>query len=220
MMENAHTTAPQRTPVYAFDLDGTLTTRDTLLQFVRFCHPRWRFALGMLACLPRIVLMKCRLYSPDKAKEHMCRTFFRGWDRERLARYSRAFAQERGNALLRPEGVRTVRRLVDEGKKVYIVSASLDIWLRDLCRCILPEPSPHFTLVCTEAAFLHDEATGRDVCTGTFATPNCNRGEKVRRLAPFLTPRENYFLTAYGDSRGDHELYRYADRHVHRPFRP
>ncbi len=218
-MENDKTTTSQRTPVYAFDLDGTLTTRDTLLEFIRFCHPRWTFVLGMLMCLPRILLMKCRLCSPDKAKEQMCRTFFRGWDRERLAQCSRAFAEKRGKELLRPEGVSTLRRLVDEGTSVYIVSASLDIWLRDLCRCIIPEPSPHFALICTEAAFRHDEASGRDVCTGEFATPNCNRGEKVRRIAPCLTPRENYFLTAYGDSRGDYELYRYADQHVHRPFR-
>lgn len=213
------TTTLQRTPVYAFDLDGTLTTRDTLLQFIRFCHPRWRFVLGMLVCLPRIVLMKCRICSADKAKEQMCRLFFRGWDREKLAGYSRAFAEEKGETLLRPEGVHTLRRLVGEGQQVYIVSASLDIWLRDLCRCILPEASPHFTLICTEAAFRHDEATDRDICTGMFATPNCNRSEKVRRLAPYITPRENYFLTAYGDSRGDYALYQYADRHVHRPFR-
>lgn len=218
-MEKEKMTTSQRTPVYAFDLDGTLTTHDTLLQFIRFCHPRWRFVLGILVCLPHILLMKCRLYSPDKAKEQMCRTFFRGWDRERLAQYSHAFAEERGTALLRPEGVRTIRRLVADGQQVYIVSASLDIWLRDLCRCILPTPSPHFMLICTEAAFWRDEVTGRDICTGTFATPNCNRGEKVRRLAPCLTPRENYFLTAYGDSRGDYALYRYADQYVHRPFR-
>ena len=49
--------------VYAFDFDGTLTTRDTLLEFIRFACGTLRFLLGFLLHAPLLVLMKLRLKS-------------------------------------------------------------------------------------------------------------------------------------------------------------
>ena len=47
--------------VFLFDFDGTLTTRDTLLAFIRYVHGTWRMTCGFLRYLPQLLLMKCHL---------------------------------------------------------------------------------------------------------------------------------------------------------------
>ena len=48
--------------LYAFDFDGTLTTADTLLVFIRYACGTWRFVWGFLVHSPLLVLMKLKLY--------------------------------------------------------------------------------------------------------------------------------------------------------------
>ena len=55
--------------------------------------------------------------------------------------------------------------------------------------------------------------------TGRFATPNCYGPEKVRRIREVFPDRDNYHLTAFGDSRGDKEMLDYADQGYYKPFR-
>ena len=57
------------TKLYAFDFDGTLTTRDTLLEFIRYACGTPRFLLGFLIHSPLLVLMKLRLYPNGRTKE-------------------------------------------------------------------------------------------------------------------------------------------------------
>ena len=48
--------------LYTFDFDGTLTTADTLLVFIRYACGTWRFIVGFLLHSPLLVLMKLKLY--------------------------------------------------------------------------------------------------------------------------------------------------------------
>ena len=48
--------------VYAFDFDGTLTTRDTLLVFIRYACGTRAFLLGFLRHAHQLVLMKLGFY--------------------------------------------------------------------------------------------------------------------------------------------------------------
>ena len=50
--------------------------------------------------------------------------------------------------------------------------------------------------------------------TGRFLTKNCYGPEKVNRLLEIEPDRKNYFLYAYGDSRGDKEMLECADRGI------
>ena len=48
--------------VAVFDFDGTLTTKDTLLLFIRYSCGTIRFMFGMALYSPLIVMMMLRLY--------------------------------------------------------------------------------------------------------------------------------------------------------------
>ena len=62
--------------IYAFDFDGTLTTRDTLLVFTRYAKGTRAFLWGFLRHAHLLVLMKLRLYPNWKAKQRVFSYFF------------------------------------------------------------------------------------------------------------------------------------------------
>ena len=61
-----------------FDFDGTITTHDTLLEFIRFCKGSAGLYAGFLCKSPWIVAHKAKIISNQSAKEQVLRFFFRG----------------------------------------------------------------------------------------------------------------------------------------------
>jgi phosphoserine phosphatase len=55
--------------------------------------------------------------------------------------------------------------------------------------------------------------------TGRFLSKNCYGQEKVNRILSLYPNRQDYHLTAYGDSRGDKEMLAFADESHFKPFR-
>jgi HAD superfamily hydrolase (TIGR01490 family) len=182
--------------VFAFDFDGTLTTRDTLIAFIRYACGTPRFLLGFLLHAPLLVLMKLRLYSNGKAKQRLFAWFFRGMPIETFDALCQSFALSHRH-LLRPETVRLLQQALSEGSEVLIVSASIDNWVQPFF--------PTVTVLGTQIEVIDGRLTGR------FLTPNCYGQEKVCRILALHPDRSAYRLTAYGDSRGDRELLAFAD---------
>ena len=192
--------------IIAFDFDGTLTTRDTLLSFIRFACGTWAFLLGFLRYLPLLVLMKLRLYPNWKAKQKVFAHFFGGMALEDFDDLCRQFAATHRH-LLRPEGIQALEQAREEGAEVLVVSASIDNWVQPF----LPNG---VTVLGTQVEAVDGLLTGR------FLTPNCYGQEKVERILALHPDRASYHLTAYGDSRGDRELLAFADESHYKPFRP
>ena len=182
--------------LFAFDFDGTLTTRDTLIAFIRYACGTPRFLLGFLLHAPLLVLMKLRLYSNGKAKLRLFSWFFRGMPIEIFDALCQSFALSHRH-LLRPETVRLLQQALSEGSEVLVVSASIDNWVQPFF--------PAVTVLGTQIEVIDGRLSGR------FLTPNCYGQEKVRRILALHPDRSAYRLTAYGDSRGDRELLAFAD---------
>lgn len=206
--------------IYCFDFDETLTTKDTLLEIIRYKAGTWRLLWGFLLYSPILVLMKLHLYPNWKAKQLIFTHFFGGMSTRTFNLLCQDFAKERSN-LLRPDMIALVGRAVEDKKKVFIVSASIDNWVR-----------PFFaTLGIGEVEVLGTKVEEKDGClTGRFSTANCYGAEKVRRISKALSSksdeekpsgeakkpalsfdRSRYHITAYGDSRGDKEMLAFAD---------
>ncbi len=191
--------------VLFFDFDGTITTHDTLIEFIRYSCGLVRFIIGFLLYSPMLVLMKLRLYPNWKAKQLMFSHFFGGMKIDKFDDLCRNFASE-CRYLLRPEAIKEIETAMTENIKVFVVSASIDNWVQ-----------PFFDFV----KVLGTKIEVKDgVVTGRFISSNCYGREKVRRIEQMLTqPRSHYYIVAYGDSRGDKEMLEYADEAHFRPFR-
>ena len=205
-----------RHKVYTFDFDGTLTTRDTLLLFIRFVCGQRGFVAVFLRYAPLLVLMKLKLYPNWCVKQKVFAHCFGGMTTETFNDYCRSFAQKYSSCVLRPEGLATLRKALDEGATVMIVSASVDNWVRPFFDDILATLSSPTAFV-----VLGTEVEAIDGClTGQFKSRNCYGAEKVRRLSAQLpVQREECYIVAFGDSRGDKEMLQYADEAHYKPFR-
>lgn len=190
--------------IVAFDFDGTLTKKDSLLEFIR--HVRGTTALwcGFLRYAPILVLMLLKCYPHGKAKEKIFSYFFKGMSINEFNAVCQRFAASHRH-LLRPKGVAAIEEAQAAGAAVVIISASVDNWVQ-----------PFFPTV----KVLGTQIEVRDgLLTGRFLTENCFGQEKVNRLLAVYPDRADYHLTAYGDSQGDRELLAFADEAYYKPFR-
>ena len=190
--------------VYAFDFDGTLTTKDSLLEFIRYAKGSCGLWLGFLRYVHLLILMKLGFYPNWKAKQKVFAHFFKGMTIEDFDAICQEFAAS-SKHLLRPKGIETIDNAINEGADVLIVSASIDNWVQ-----------PFFAKV----KVLGTQIEVKDgVLTGRFLTKNCYGEEKINRLKAVYPNRQDYHLTAFGDSRGDKELLAFADESHYKPFR-
>lgn len=195
--------------IYAFDFDGTLTTKDTLLEFIRFAKGSRQMFCGFLLFSPLLLLMKLHLYPNWKAKQQVFSYFFKGMHIDDFNALCIHFA-EQNKHLLRPAGIEKVRQAIEEEQAtVLIISASIDNWVR-----------PFFDEIDKKIQVLGTQIeTNGGRLTGQFTTKNCYGQEKVNRLTALYPHREAYELIAFGDSRGDKELLDFADKGFYKPFR-
>ena len=195
--------------IYAFDFDGTLTTKDTLLEFIRFAKGGGQMVRGFLLFSPLLLLMKLHLYPNWKAKQQLFSYFFKGMNIDDFNALCTRFT-EQNKHLLRPAGIEKVRQAIEEEQAtVLIISASIDNWVR-----------PFFDEIDKKIQVLGTQIeTNGGRLTGQFTTKNCYGQEKVNRLTALYPHREAYELIAFGDSRGDKELLDFADKGFYKPFR-
>lgn len=190
--------------IVAYDFDGTLTTKDTLIEFIRYACGTGAFVKGFLRYAHLLVLMKLGLYPNWKAKQKVFSYFFEGMKIEEFDGLCQRFAKDNQH-LLRPKGIEAIQQALDKGAEVLIVSASIDNWVQ-----------PFFAevkVLGTQVEVIDGKLSGR------FLTKNCYGQEKVNRILALYPNRSEYHLTAYGDSRGDKELLTFADESHYKPFR-
>ena len=94
--------------IIASDFDGTLTSRDTLVEFIRFAKGNVRCFLGFLIYSPLIMLLMLRLYPNYKSKQKLFSYFFRGMSIDEFNRLGVEFAASNRH-LLRPGGQEMIR---------------------------------------------------------------------------------------------------------------
>lgn len=190
--------------VYAFDFDGTLTTKDTLIEFIRYAKGSMALGLGFMRYAHLLVLMKIGLYPNYKAKQKVFAHFFKDTTLDDFNALCKAFAASSSH-LLRPNAIEAIKQAIKEGSEVLIVSASIDNWVQPFF--------PQVKVVGTQIEVIDGKLTGR------FLSKNCYGQEKVNRILSLYPNRHDYHLTAYGDSRGDKEMLAFADESYFKPFR-
>jgi phosphatidylglycerophosphatase C len=183
-------------PVAAFDLDGTLTHRDTLLPFLHRAVGRGRTYRALLASsLPLARAAALGGAHRDAAKAAVLRGVLAGAPLDGLTEAAESFADHIVTQRLRPE----VRERVDwhrnQGHELVLVSASPELYVTPIGRKLGFD-----TVLATR---LEIGADGR--LTGRLLGANCRGPEKVMRLREWRG--EGLTLAyAYGDSAGDKEM--------------
>lgn len=186
--------------VTVFDFDGTLTRDDTFISFSLFSLGSLRFMRGLILASPWLSGWKLGLISGSKTKRKLFSILYRGYKKEDIQFKALTF-----EPMFRKEVIEILKQRQGEGDKVYIISASLDLWMEEMGRRLDAE------VICTQT-----ENDGQEKLTGRFSTPNCHGEEKLKRLMEKEGDRTGFYLTVYGDepSGGDAALFQEADEAI------
>jgi phosphatidylglycerophosphatase C len=190
----------QRPVVAAFDVDGTLTTTDCVVPFLRRAAGR-RLPLALLRH-PLATAAALARRDRDRLKELACAALA-GKPAAELDGLGATFARDFAVARLRADTTARLRRHQELGHTVILASASLDAYLVPLGEALEVDG-----VVCTRLE--HD---GAGILTGRLDGANCRGPEKARRVREWLVDAglDGAELWAYGDSPGDDELLAAAD---------
>jgi phosphatidylglycerophosphatase C len=190
-----------------FDFDGTITTKDTLLEFIRFYHGTGRWLTGFLINTPWITLMTLKMIPNWRAKEKVLKWFFAGENVERFNLLSEQFCAEVLPALIRPDALEAINQHKASGATVVVISASAENWVEPWCR------KNGLSCLATQL-----EISGNKI-TGKIKGVNCYGAEKEKRIRACYNIPEFEEVIAYGDSKGDLEMLALASQQFYKPFR-
>lgn len=182
--------------VAAFDLDGTLTRRDTFLPFLLRSCGRAATARALLAEAPRLARGAAGDdRARDAAKAAVVRRLLAGRPLAPLAERAETYAEEVLATLVRPDAAARIASHRDRGHELVIISASPELYVGPLARSLGIDHVLGTVL----------EVDTDGILTGRLVGANCRGAEKVARLRAWLGP-DPFELWAYGDSAGDREL--------------
>jgi phosphatidylglycerophosphatase C len=190
-----------------FDFDGTITSRDSLLEFIRYTKGDFSFFAGFALHAPVLVAYKLQIISNHKAKEIMLRHFFGKMPVGDFEQLCERFNRERLPGLIREKAVKEIRKLQAFGADVVVVSASPENWLVQWCRELGVE--------CIATKMLVDN----NRITGKIDGRNCHGEEKVRRIREKFDLDNYSAVYCYGDTPGDRYMLSLGNYRFYKPFR-
>jgi phosphatidylglycerophosphatase C len=188
-----------------FDLDGTITTKDTFLHFIFFTKGKLRSIAGFIILSPVLVLYKLKLLNNSKAKEIVFAFFFKGCSEKDLKIKGELFMPEI-NKMLRPAAIHKINWHKQQNHKVYVVTASSEIWLGTWCK------ENNLDIIAT----VYEVKDGN--LTGKISGRNCYGTEKVKRIKAVCDLTGYGATYAYGDSKADLPLLQIARYKFYKSF--
>jgi HAD superfamily hydrolase (TIGR01490 family) len=189
-----------------FDFDGTISDRDSMIDFIRFTFGDRRFLVGVFSLLGVIVGYALRLVSDVDAKRRVLTYFFGGRDCETLRIFADRYTAERISDIIRPAALEAIKWHLSEGHEVAIVSASVEIWLKKWCEDL------ELRLIATKPEIVDNRFSGN------LASPNCKGAEKIRRIKEIYNLNEFETIYAYGDTPADRPMLSLAHKSFYKPF--
>lgn len=180
------------TPVAFFDFDGTLTTCDTLMPFLKFVVGRPKYYWNLLLVSPVLIGYFLKLVRNDIAKEAVLKRYLEGYHIDELFSLGERFSKDIIPTLLRPEGMERLKWHQEQGHDCVLVSASFDIWLTSWIK-----DNDINYLISSELSFVDNKVIGK------LKNNNCHGEEKVIRIMSYLGVNLKNITYAYGDTEAD-----------------
>ncbi|WP_296282874.1 HAD family hydrolase [Pseudoxanthomonas sp.] len=186
-----------------FDFDGTLTTRETFPDFMRYAVARPRLLVGGVLLAPVVFGYRRGWVAGNPTRASIVQVGLRGVDASRLRAQGDAFAREVLPDVLRPEAMARLAWHRERGDRIIVVSGGLDVYLAPWCA------TQGVELLCSVLAERDGRITG-------YAGAQCVGEEKVRRVRALCDPQAYAAIHAYGDTHEDNAMLAMAHHRTYR----
>ena len=198
---------PPREPapwLVVFDLDGTLTRRDTLTGYVFGLlarHPgRWWRVLGVLPALLRFGLGRA---DHGELKGALLHAALGGLSRAQIARWTERYVPRLIRRGMFAEGLAEVGRHRDAGHHLVLMSATVDLYVPAIATALGFDE-----WVCSRVCWQGDQLDGR------LDGPNIRDREKTRCLRELIARFPRRRVMGYANSQPDLDHLRLVDKAV------
>ena len=177
--------------IAVFDLDGTITRRDTLWPYLRGWarrHPRpgfWPGAAGAAAGFP---LDRDR----GRLKSRLIQIAMGGAARPDVIAWTAEYVASLGDAELCPGALEAIARHRAAGDRLVLLSASVDLYVPEIGRRLRFDET-----ICTAVAWDGDRLDG------SLTSENRRGVEKRRRVEALRAARPTLRLVAYANAASD-----------------
>jgi phosphatidylglycerophosphatase C len=114
--------------IAAFDFDGTITTKDSLFQFIIHCVGWPKFIIGLVKLLPTLLKYFLKQINNETAKEALFAIYFKGVPYQQFLEFGEKF-EGKINRFLNNKALNKITYHKNLDHRVVIVSASINIWI-------------------------------------------------------------------------------------------
>jgi phosphatidylglycerophosphatase C len=190
-----------------FDFDGTITTKDTLLEVIKFQKGEIAFYTGFLLNSPWLIAYKLNLIPNDQAKQKILTYFFAGTAERVFQEKCDLFADRKLPELIRPAALTEIEQLRTHGFEMVVISASAGNWIRNWTNRL------SLKLIATKLEVKNG------LITGGIEGKNCHGEQKVACIREQWNLSEYKEIFVYGDSSGDKPMLALATKSFYKPFR-
>jgi phosphatidylglycerophosphatase C len=192
-------------PVVVFDLDGTITHKDTYVPFLLYSlykQPLKVFRLPALAI--DVLRFKLGRQSNSWLKTRFLQALLAGQSRAEIEHWANTFCLHIINKGIRPDAMSVIRKHQEQAHDLVLLSASLDIYVD-----IIGELLGFKHIICTRTNWEND------LLGGELNGGNCYGKIKVQRLNQWLSHRaDKTILLAYADHESDFPVLKIAQRGI------
>jgi len=204
-MDITHT--HRKNTLVVFDFDGTVTSADSMIQFIVFAKGKAALYFSYLGLSFTLLLYKLGWINNETAKKELLKWHFNGMTEPEMKKMGAAFCEKIIPQILRPRAIERLAWHRKMGHSIAIVSSSLETWLKPWC------DQNGYLCIATIPKFENGKFTGE------FESPNCYGAEKVKRITAAFHIDSFEYVYAYGDTAGDKEMLDFADMWYYKPFR-
>ena len=184
--------------LYCFDFDGTLTYKDTMFLYLKFYNAS-KFRIQFIKHIPLFTLLKLNLLDAEKVKKSFISSILKGQSKAKIEKKTQEFFDQYYPEIFRENALDFIKNIDYSQTDCYIVSASLDIWVKPFAEKF------KMNLIATKAEFKNE------VFTGNFVGKNCNGPEKVIRIKEEISDKKYDKTMAFGDTSGDQQMLDWAN---------
>jgi phosphatidylglycerophosphatase C len=189
-----------------FDFDGTITYKDSFLEFIKFYKGHFSYIIGLIVFLPVLFLVRAGFIKNSRAKESVLTYFFKNEPVKQFGFKCSEFSTKIIPNLVKSNALQAISGHLAKGDRVIVISASFEEWLLDWCKSMNLE-------------LIGSKIEVRDgVVTGKIDGKNCYGAEKVNRLKQYLDISQFSEIYMYGDSKGDQQLLELANHKYYKYF--
>jgi len=190
-----------------FDFDGTITSKDTLAEILKFSKGKFKYYFGLTVLSPAMIAYKMNFISNQRAKEILLAYFFKGTEIEKFEAMCEEFTEKVLPYLFRKSALQEIRTHLQNDTKVVIVSASPENWVLPWCK--------KYNLECIATKL----ETENGKITGKIEGHNCYGNEKVKNILKRYNLSHYTKIYAYGDTRGDLPMLSLSTDSFYKPFK-